>query len=91
MKKWIFILLFLLSWSVGAGAYAADERDPITIIEDATNHILETLDAQRDAFTAEPALLQDLVREDLLPLIDLEYSARLILGKSGRGISPEQL
>lgn len=91
MKKWIFISLFLLSWSVGAGAYAADERDPAAIIKDATTHILETLDAQRDAFTAEPALLQDLVREDLLPLIDLEYSARLILGKSGRGISPEHL
>ena len=27
----------------------------------------------------------------LLPLIDLEYSARLILGKAGRGVSPEQL
>ena len=31
------------------------------------------------------------MRADLLPLLDLEYSARLILGKASRGISPEQL
>jgi phospholipid transport system substrate-binding protein len=36
-------------------------------------------------------LLRDVVRDDLLPLIDLDYSARLILGKAGRGVSPEQL
>lgn len=91
MKKWTFMLLLLLAWSVGAADYAADERDPMTIIADATNHILQTLDEQREAFAAEPALLQDLVREDLLPLIDMEYSARLILGKAGRGIEEEQL
>jgi phospholipid transport system substrate-binding protein len=31
------------------------------------------------------------VRENLLTLLDLKYSARLILGKAGRGITPEQL
>jgi phospholipid transport system substrate-binding protein len=31
------------------------------------------------------------VREELLPLLDLQYSARLILGKSGRGVNQEQL
>ena len=91
MKKWILMLLMLLAWSIGTADYAADERDPMTIIEDATTHILQTLDEQREAFTAEPALLQDVVREDLLPLIDMEYSARLILGKAGRGIEAEQL
>jgi phospholipid transport system substrate-binding protein len=91
MKKWTFILMLLLGWSAGAADYAADERDPVTIIEDATTHILKTLDEQREAFTAEPALLQKVVREDLLPLIDMEYSARLILGRAGRGIEAEQL
>jgi len=31
------------------------------------------------------------VRADLFPLIDVRYSARLILGKAGRGVSPGQL
>jgi phospholipid transport system substrate-binding protein len=91
MKKWTFISMLLLGWSAAAADYAADERDPMTIIEDATTHILQTPDEQREAFTAEPALLQQVVREDLLPLIDMEYSARLILGRAGRGIEAEQL
>ncbi len=72
-------------------AYPADERDPMTIIEETTTHILQTLDSRREEFTADPQLLRDVVRDDLLPLIDLDYSARLILGKAGRGVSPEQL
>ena len=32
-----------------------------------------------------------MVREDMLPLLDMEYSARLILGRSGRDASQEQI
>ena len=63
----------------------------LTIIEQTTTQILQALDSRREEFTADPQLLRDVVREDLLPLIDLDYSARLILGKAGRGVSPEQL
>jgi phospholipid transport system substrate-binding protein len=72
-------------------AYAVDERDPLTIIEETTAQILQTLNAQRAEFEANPDRLRAVVREDLLPLIDLDYSARLILGRSGRGASEEQL
>ncbi len=68
-----------------------EEADPVTIIRSATNHILSSLEENRAEFTENPALLQDVVREDLLPLIDMQYSARLILGKAGRGVSPENL
>jgi phospholipid transport system substrate-binding protein len=87
-------VLSLICFAFGAGAalaYPADERDPATIIEETTRHILQTLDSRRDEFTAEPELLRAVVREDLLPLIDLDYSARLILGRAGRGVSTEQL
>jgi len=91
IKKLLPALAIML---VGAGmalAYAVDQRDPLTIIEETTAEILQTLDSRREEFTAEPELLRAVVREDLLPLIDLEYSARLILGRAGRGISEDQL
>jgi phospholipid transport system substrate-binding protein len=92
MMKMLFSLACSLLLGVGSVlAYSADERDPLTIIEQTTTQILQTLDSQREEFTANPQLLRDVVREDLLPLIDLDYSARLILGKAGRGVSPEQL
>lgn len=89
--KWLTAICFLLLGSTAAQAVAVDERDPMTIIQQTTNQILETLESRREEFTADPQLLRDVVREDLLPLIDLDYSARLILGRSGRGVSAEQL
>jgi len=92
MMKTLFSFVCCLLLGTGSVlAYPADERDPLTIIEQTTTQILQALDSRREEFTADPQLLRDVVREDLLPLIDLDYSARLILGKAGRGVSPEQL
>jgi phospholipid transport system substrate-binding protein len=90
MKLLAAICFFLLTTGT-AIAYAVDERDPLTIIQETTQRILDTLNSRREEFTADPQLLRNVVREDLLPLIDLDYSARLILGRAGRGVSPEQL
>lgn len=90
MMKRITPLLILLLCS-GLWANTVDEREPLLIIEETTADIFATLDTRREEFTADPELLRTVVREDLLPLLDLNYSARLILGKSGRGISTEQL
>lgn len=91
MRQLTWIACLLLLGSAKAVAYAADERDPLTIIEQTTTHILQTLQEQRAEFEANPEQLRAVVREDLLPLIDLDYSARLILGRAGRGASEAQL
>lgn len=91
MKKTLLIVLTMLMSAGQASAYATDASDPVSIIESATSHILEMLENRREEFTENPELLRTVVREDLMPLIDLDYSARLILGRSGRDVSPEQL
>lgn len=91
MRQLAFIACLLLLGSANAPAYAADERDPLTIIEETTTQILQTLKEQREEFEANPERLRSVVREDLLPLIDHEYTARLILGRAGRGASEAQL
>jgi phospholipid transport system substrate-binding protein len=91
MKKILLIALVLLLGTGQAGAFAKDASDPVAIIEEATSHILEALESRREEFIENPELLRNIVREDLMPLIDLNYSSRLILGKSGRGVSSEQL
>jgi phospholipid transport system substrate-binding protein len=80
------LLLNALAWADTAG-----ERTPLTIVKETTSHILQLLDDRREEFVADPDQLRAVVRVDLLPLIDIQYSARLILGKAGRGVSPEQL
>ena len=91
MKQLSAFALFLLLGSSAALANSVDQRDPLTIIEETTTQMLGTLDERREEFTADPEQLRTIVREDLLPLLDLEYSARLILGKEGRKVSPEHL
>jgi len=81
----------LLLAGLAAPIAVADDRDPATIVEQTTSSIFHTLDRRREEFAADTAALRAMVREDLLPLIDLDYSARLILGKSGRGLSEDQL
>ena len=91
MKQLSAFALFLLLASSAAMANSVDQRDPLTIIEETTTQMLGTLDERREEFTADPEQLRAIVREDLLPLLDLEYSARLILGRAGRDVEPEQL
>lgn len=91
MKKLVFAGIALMLLSLPVFANTVDERDPLSIINESTGLILSKLEANRADFTENPELLRDVVRNDLLPLLDLEYSARLILGRAGRGISDEQL
>jgi len=91
MKEFFTRGLCLMLLLAAGWAHALDQRDPMTIIEETTSHILQTLDSRREEYAADLEQLRAMVREDLLPLIDLNYSARLILGKAGRGVSPEQL
>lgn len=91
MKPRIASVISLLLLLAATSAWANPERDPLTIVRDTTSHIFQTLDKNREEFAADPDKLRTLVREDLLPLIDLRYSARLILGRAGRGVSPEQM
>lgn len=88
----LLILSVLMVLSVAqAQATAADPRDPPTIIRETTDEILDLLEKQRAEFEAQPEKLRDVVRERLLPLMDLDYSARLILGRAGRGLSEQQV
>lgn len=69
----------------------ASERLPAQIVEDAAGHILEQIDQRRSEFQENPEALRKLVRTELMPLLDHEYSARLILGRQGRGLPSDKI
>ncbi|MCG6118112.1 MAG: ABC transporter substrate-binding protein [Aquimonas sp.] len=64
---------------------------PGAIIEERTRSVLSTLVAERDAFDADRARLEAFVESELDALFDREYSARLVLGRHGRGVAPEKI
>jgi phospholipid transport system substrate-binding protein len=80
------------------GAHAADTPaapgasalTPQQLVENSAKRMLQELDANRPMYRADPAKLDALVGNVLLPNFDTEYSARLVLGQSWRTATPEQ-
>lgn len=72
-------------------ASAQKLSDPAPLIEKTAASIFEKIHAQRDAIRNDSKIAEDIVRHDLLPLMDVTYSARLILGRESRSASEDQL
>ena len=94
-----FIMTATLAAMVAIGAHAADTLPPAAdastlspqqLVENSAKRMLQELDANRAMYKADPAKLDALVGNVLLPNFDTEYSARLVLGQSWRTATPEQ-
>jgi phospholipid transport system substrate-binding protein len=87
----IGIALAVLSLTMPASLFANTSDDPVSLVKQTASTILDSLNENRELYTANPEQLRVVVRKDLLPLLDLEYSARLILGRASRNATPEQI
>ena len=82
------------------GAYAADapaaptaapsSLGPQELVENSAKRMLVELDANRPMYVKDPAKLDALVANVLLPNFDTEYAARLVLGQNWRTATPDQ-
>ena len=86
----LLLLVFVSIFSNGLSAQAQAD-DPVSLIERITGQIFTDVTENLEEYTANPDALEDLVRNDLMPLLDISYSARLILGRAGRGLSKEKV
>jgi phospholipid transport system substrate-binding protein len=92
--------LALLLCITGGAAYAADAPavptaapstlGPQELVENSAKRMLVELDANRAMYVKDPAKLDALVANVLLPNFDTEYAARLVLGQTWRTATPEQ-
>jgi phospholipid transport system substrate-binding protein len=95
----IKIITALLVAVLASGAQAADAPSaapnsnnltPQELVENSAKRMLAELDANRAMYKSNPAKLDALVGNVLLPNFDTEYAARLVLGQSWRTATPEQ-
>jgi phospholipid transport system substrate-binding protein len=92
------ILAMLLTIGAGAVGAAADTAPapgagplgPQELVENSAKRMLVELDANRPMYAKDPAKLDSLVANVLLPNFDTEYAARLVLGQTWRTATPEQ-
>ena len=93
------VLAMLFAIGTG-GAYAADapaaptaapsSLGPQELVQNSAKRMLVELDANRPLYVKDPAKLDALVANVLLPNFDTEYAARLVLGQTWRTATPEQ-
>lgn len=74
----------------GAPAAAPSDLGPQQIVEESAKRMLQELDAHRDTYAKDPAKLESLVANVLLPNFDVDYAARLVLGQAWRNANEEQ-
>ena len=71
-------------------AAAQAQPGPSEVVESAAKSMLKDLDADRAAYRKDPSKVGGLVEKYLLPHFDIQYSARLVLGKHWANATPEQ-
>ena len=75
----------------GEGAASAQAQPgPSEVVESAAKSMLQGLEANRAAYRKDPSKVGELVEMYLLPHFDIQYSARLVLGKHWASATPEQ-
>jgi phospholipid transport system substrate-binding protein len=71
-------------------ALAIDDRTPEQIVEDTSSKVLNTINEDNDRLREDPALINQLINETVIPIIDLGSMGKLILGKYWKKASEDQ-
>lgn len=72
------------------GAVQADVQDPEQLVKETTARVLGELQAREADIRANPEIVNELVRDIVLPHFDFEAMGRLVLARDWRAASKEQ-
>ena len=70
---------------------SAQATGPVEIIRNTTATLFELVNGNRSSYESDPIRLRSDIRDILLAQIDVVYSGRLVLGRSGRGLSRDKV
>jgi len=76
--------------ATAAPAAQASSEQPSQVIEDAANGLLKALSADRRTYQNDPAKVQKLVDQYILPHVDTQFAAQLVLGRYWKTATPQQ-
>ena len=83
----------LLMWGLAGTALAetAEIRAPDAMVREVTEQLQAEIGKRRAELKADPAALQQVIDELVVPHFDVPRIARLVLGSHGRNATPEQI
>jgi phospholipid transport system substrate-binding protein len=93
MKNSLVAGLFCSLLAVGVPQAYADGSDtnPHTLVADITLKVLAIIDVERAAIVEQPALLENLLQQHLLPHVDYKFAALKVLGKNFKKVPKDRL
>ena len=76
--------------AAAAQSTAQAQDSPSQVIQIAANGLLQALNADRQNYRKNPSKVQALVDQYILPHVDTQFAAQLVLGKYWRKATPQQ-
>lgn len=88
MLKRLFMAAALLV--MAPAALAADQTNPYSLMADAAQKTFDRLKNEQPGIRQNPNYLRNIVREELLPYVQVKYAGALVLGQYYKGATPAQ-
>ncbi|HHF6324978.1 TPA: phospholipid-binding protein MlaC [Haemophilus influenzae] len=89
LKKWFTILTFVLTAPLVTRTAIA-ETSPYVLMQQASDKLFSDIQANQSKIKQDPNYLRTIVRNDLLPYVNLEYAGSKVLGSYYKSTSTEQ-
>ncbi len=89
VKKWFAILAFAFTTLFVAGTAIA-ETSPYMLMQQASDKLFSDIKANQVQIKKDPNYLRTIVRNDLLPYVQVNYAGSLVLGTNFKSTTPEQ-
>lgn len=89
MKKWFAILTFAMT-ALFITRTAAAETSPYVLMQQASDKLFADIKANQSKIQKNPNTLRSIVRNDLLPYVQVNYAGSLVLGSHFKSTTPEQ-
>jgi len=85
-----FLMIAMLAIAPLAAANAADQTNPYKLMDEAAAKTFTRLKNEQPKIKQNPNYLRDVVRQELLPYVQIKYAGALVLGRYYREATPAQ-
>ncbi|MEW9799041.1 phospholipid-binding protein MlaC [Alteromonas lipolytica] len=87
----VFIGLFLFAVSGLASADEINSENPYELVHDVAMKTFDRIKANQDAIKQDPEMLRTIMEEELVPHIDYQFAAFMVLGKHFKSVPKDKL
>lgn len=91
IKQLVASLVITVGLVSAAGAKQINEKDPYEMVQGVATVTFDRIKNEKDKIAANPEVLRDIMKEELLPYVDYRFSAFKVLGKYVTKAEKEQL